>query len=501
MPNRPNLVFVALISPIGIDLNLVQTMLEGGLKSVSYDLETVRLTDFFSQFPEKFPVETQNYARRYNTLIDAGNKLREITKRPDIFSLLSAAKIKSRLDDKSSGITPDERKCVLIRQLKRPEEVATLQEIYGQNIIFVSCFAPKSVRVRQLSEKIAASEGSRNNTIIEAKALNLIGIDEKQEDNINGQRMMDAYHLSDFILDCSDHDKLSKSVDRFIRAFWGEPFITPNTDEYGAYMAKSASLRSSDLSRQVGAAIFGKDREIIALGCNEVPKFGGGTYWCDDGSDYRDFRMGEDSNQRVKSEIIKDILARLKQDWLKPELQSIDVSELYEKSISKDNGPIANAMINDIIEFGRMIHAEMNAITDAARFRRSTVGATLYCTTLPCHMCTRHIIAAGITKVVYIEPYYKSMSKELYHDSIAFDLPEDSTSGRVYFGAFTGITPKSFHLVFSKGKRKDKKGKADGWVKKLAMPIFTTISPYYVSLQTDSVSQLDDVLRNAQLIV
>jgi cytidine deaminase len=43
------------------------------------------------------------------------------------------------------------------------------------------------------------------------------------------------------------------------------------------YMAKSASLRSAALTRQVGAAIFRETGELLTMGCNEVPKAGGGT--------------------------------------------------------------------------------------------------------------------------------------------------------------------------------------------------------------------------------
>lgn len=39
-----------------------------------------------------------------------------------------------------------------------------------------------------------------------------------------------------------------------------------------------SSLRSADLSRQVGAVIS-KDRNIISTGANDIPKFGGGQYW------------------------------------------------------------------------------------------------------------------------------------------------------------------------------------------------------------------------------
>ena len=80
----------------------------------------------------------------------------------------------------------------------------------------------------------------------------------------------------------------------FIHLLFGNNEITQTHDEYGMYMAKSASLRSSDLSRQIGAAIFSESGEIATLRCNEVPKAGGGTYWFGDERDYRDFVQGHD---------------------------------------------------------------------------------------------------------------------------------------------------------------------------------------------------------------
>jgi hypothetical protein len=46
--------------------------------------------------------------------------------------------------------------------------------------------------------------------------------------------------------------------------------------KYGLFLAKAAALRTLDLSRQVGAAIFSNQGEIIALGSNEVPRPEGG---------------------------------------------------------------------------------------------------------------------------------------------------------------------------------------------------------------------------------
>jgi len=55
-----------------------------------------------------------------------------------------------------------------------------------------------------------------------------------------------------------------------------------------------------------------------------------------------------------------------------------------------------------------VIHAEMNAIMWAAKEGVSTNGCTLYVTTSPCANCAKHIVTAGITRVVYAEEYRKT---------------------------------------------------------------------------------------------
>ena len=61
--------------------------------------------------------------------------------------------------------------------------------------------------------------------------------------------------------------------------------------------------------------------------------------------------------------------------------------------------------------------------TSSAPFRASqpTAGTTLYTTTFPCHNCTRHIVAAGISRVVYVKPYPKSLAFQLHYDSISLE--------------------------------------------------------------------------------
>jgi hypothetical protein len=95
----------------------------------------------------------------------------------------------------------------------------------------------------------------------------------------------------------------------------------------------------------------------------------------------------------------------------------------------------------------------MDAIIAAGRTGVSFRESSLYTTTFPCHTCTRHIIAAGIKRVVYIEPYPKSLAPELHDDAIRL-VGDDTTKGaehdvRIPFEPFVGIGPRRFFDLFS----------------------------------------------------
>ena len=64
-------------------------------------------------------------------------------------------------------------------------------------------------------------------------------------------------------------------------------------------------------------------------------------------------------------------------------------------------------------ELCRGVHAEQNAVTQAAYFGVSVDGATIYTTTYPCSMCAKILINAGIKEIVYSEGYSDDLSKEL----------------------------------------------------------------------------------------
>ena len=68
-------------------------------------------------------------------------------------------------------------------------------------------------------------------------------------------------------------------------------------------------------------------------------------------------------------------------------------------------------------ELCRGIHAEQNAIIQAAFHGVSIRGATLYCTNLPCLICAKMIINAGISKVFYLSGYADDLSREMLEEA------------------------------------------------------------------------------------
>ena len=80
----------------------------------------------------------------------------------------------------------------------------------------------------------------------------------------------------------------------------------------------------------------------------------------------------------------------------------------------------------------------------------------MFTTTYPCHNCARHIVAAGISSVVYIEPYRKSLAIALHNDAISED-PEDKK--RVVFRQYDGIAPQHYLTLFKKKSDRKIEGK------------------------------------------
>jgi len=68
-------------------------------------------------------------------------------------------------------------------------------------------------------------------------------------------------------------------------------------------------------------------------------------------------------------------------------------------------------------ELCRGLHAEQNAIIQAAYHGTTIKGSTLYCTNLPCSICTKMIINAGTTKIIYRDGYMDPLASEMLQES------------------------------------------------------------------------------------
>jgi len=132
----------------------------------------------------------------------------------------------------------------------------------------------------------------------------------------------------------------------------------PSWDQYFMDITHLVATRSTCLRRQVGAILV-KERNILATGYNGVPS---GISHCDAAGCLRE-RLKVPSGERH--------------------------------------------------ELCRGLHAEQNAIIQAARHGININGSTLYCTTMPCIICTKMIINAGITTVVYSEGYADELAREM----------------------------------------------------------------------------------------
>jgi len=253
-------------------------------------------------------------------------------------------------------------KAHIILTLKRPEEVTYLRRVYGLGLHVISVFSPEEDRVAFLKQK---------QHLRKDKAKELVKNDENDSES-GGQRTGAAFHLADLFIDIADRRGVpwEQQIDRYLELLFSHPFRTPTRDEQAMFMAFGASLRSAQLGRQVGAAITNTHGDLIAIGCNDVPSPGGGQYWEGSVGDKRDHVLGVDSNDQEKRRIYTELLNLLPQEIA-------------------DNPKVKNAFkkssLFGITEFGRAVHAEMEALSSCARRGISTQDVILYTTTFPCH--------------------------------------------------------------------------------------------------------------------
>ncbi len=482
-----------LVAPIGTDANKVAENLVSQLVEFGYKTTVVRLSDFIEPMsamlglscelrdsPEHDRILTRIKAA--NAAYQAFNVASEPQDQNVMLALAAVEQIASARKERAPEDALLNEAHVLVT-LKRSEEVAALRSVYGHGFHLIGVFAPEEERVRYLH---------RHKKMSIEEATNLVQIDANDHET-GGQRTGEAFHLSDVFLDVgAEHDEWKDQLGRFLDVLFSHPYKTPTRDEQAMFMAFAASLRSAQFGRQVGAAITSVEGDILSVGCNEVPKAGGGQYWEDDAGDERDHVKGHDSNDARKNAILDEIMNTLP--------GKLPQREQIRTAITKTS-------LFAITEFGRAVHAEMEAILSCARKGIPTVGRVLYSTTFPCHNCARHIIGAGIAKVVYIEPYPKSKARELHED--AMEVGESARTSNPFaipFVPFVGISPSKYSLLFTakpmysqEVSRKLKSGHAINWQRSRTQLRTSMVPIPYVDREIRAISRLRKSFRQLPL--
>ncbi len=448
-PQRPELV-IGLVAPIGTPLEGFTGALERALHERRYATRVHRLTALLERDAApcggEEPVGSESF-KRYMRLMTQGDQLRERTKAPDILALYAALSI-GEMRVEQRGAKPMPGTAHIVRQLKHPEEVYRLRSIYGDAFLLLGLYCPPEIRERHLEDKGISS----------AEIRVLMQRDE-EESSKYGQKLAETFHLADAFVEVlgaamqrDERPRLVDELERFLNLLFGRGVVTPTRDEFAMFIAYAAALRSSSLARQVGAAIVSPEGELISTGTNEVPMYGGGQYWGERGDpDHRDHAEGVDLSDRKKYELVSEILAKLDPEW-----HTLDADQRA--------GRTEQALINlkgtqllSLTEFMRAVHAEMEALSAAARAGVRVRRATLYSTTFPCHNCAKHIVAAGIDRVIYIEPYSKSRALEMHGDAITLDRAGE---GKVRFLPFVGVAPRKYLELFARSTKEGRKLKA-----------------------------------------
>ncbi|MCW2313410.1 anti-phage dCTP deaminase [Rhodoferax antarcticus] len=465
---------IALAGPIGCGIGGVADALEDRLKERGYvEVIRIKLSDFLELAVTDKLIENPQYdekksARynRYRKLQEAGKELRKKTGNPAVLAEFAARQISlDRIKRNGTDHDPDNgplvplRVAYIIDQVKRPEEVTLLRALY-RNLFYLAGVT----RIYDRREAVLIAESIRKDEVD-----GLMEID-RMEDRDDGQQLDKTLFLADYFIrnDSMAADEKIVKLNRFLNLIHGDQSITPTDVESGMFAAFSASLKSACLSRQVGAAITARSGEIIATGCNDVPMAGGGLYSHSSQSDMRCIhhegrQCFNDLHKRKLQKDVGEIIDKVlfaENDELGDEDKPIRLHKQRREKLLE--AIYKQTRIKDLIEYSRSVHAEMDAIVSLARIGSSGLeGATLYTTTFPCHNCARHIVASGIMKVFYVEPYEKSLAKELHADAIAFEIEESKGEDpkRVEFLHFEGVAPRQFHSMFRADGRKNSDGK------------------------------------------
>ena len=290
------------------------------------------------------------------------------------------------------------------------------------------------------------------------------------------QNVSECVRLSDIALNNEGNKKdLWDKLLQYYALIKHPGIYAPTWTETAMHMAYSVSVRSTCISRQVGAVIEGANGYILGAGWNDV---GSGQVGCG----YRQYKDLQNLNNELlvvhpqgESEF-KRWLTRLGIN----ETDSFCFKDKYseyiirrklkkiEKTLPKKAGKLSidekkvlferlqNELNVKMMQYCRALHAEENAILQTTIIGGIGIkGGTIYTTTFPCELCAKKIYQSGIKKVVFTEPYPKSISQDVFFQDGTRNIQLDQFEGvksQSYFRLYKAtIDKKEFQGLESMG--------------------------------------------------
>lgn len=474
---NPELVF-GIVAPLGVDIAYISDRLKSVLGECGYAMKIIRLSTFlhteYAGWKGTGATELDAYIDEHQT---GGNDLREDMKRKDALGLVALADISVA---RKEGGGANLRTAYLIRQLKTPEEVELLRSVYSERFVLLGVSAPRDKRIKSLPRAIAKDRDGTENvyTKYEESAKRLIDTDDN-EGKEYGQNVAATFPLADFFADLEDPaseqhrpeaERFETQLRRFVFLLLGKADVPPFDEEFLMFQAQSVSYQSADRSRQVGAVVANLEGSVIAVGRNDDPKVGGGV------AGSVSIREDEDPANDIKVETVVEIVDRFS-SVLKPDFVELSPKQKRMKAMEMLRG----TRLLGMGEFGRMVHAEMAALADAALRGVAVGGQVMFCTTFPCQNCAKHLMAAGIRALVFIAPYPKSLVNVMYEAEymqrpmLRLKSPElvkllEAEKPQFLIFSYLGVAPRRYMQFFAMPVRKTADGRKVAWNPKAALP-------------------------------
>lgn len=364
----------------------------------------------------------------------------------------------------------DSNNYFVIDSFRNPMEIIYFRERYGS---FYVCSVYADAKTRQQRLNIDSNIFFNRDNRDQGKNN---ALEELYKQNVSACSLMADYAINNE----NDKNDFYNKLIRYLCLIERPGCTQPTAEETFMNLAYILSLRSTCISRHVGAVITNNEGYIIGAGWNDV---GTGQLGCSTRciKDFNNFATDDsllsvwkDQYEKFYNEgliqdydendyfCFKDIQSKLIiNEKVNDVIDDFDLNSKIKSILSKEENEneLNNKYINELIkitndlkeylkknlsikrlEYARSLHAEENAILQVAiNGGMGIKGGTIYVTTFPCELCAKKIYQSGIKRIVYTEPYPNNISENI--------ILKDGIKN-IEIQQFEGVKSNSYYRLF-----------------------------------------------------